>query len=61
MVAIGRIGLLTVSLILIVLGIGLGYIPEFPDVVATILLVVGVILFAIWIILFAIGLVKSGA
>ena len=56
-----REGLLILSIILIILGVVLGYVPYVPEPIATILFWVGIILFAIWIVLFAIATIKSGA
>jgi len=55
-----REGLLILSIILIVIGIVLGFVP-FVGVVGTILFWVGVVLIAIWIVLFAIQQIKSGS
>jgi len=56
-----REGLLILSIILIILGVVLGYVPYVPEPIATILFWVGIILFAIWIVLYAIATIKSGA
>ena len=56
-----REGLLILSIILIILGVVLGYVPHVPEPIATILFWVGIILFVIWIVLFAIVTIKSGA
>jgi hypothetical protein len=52
--------LLIVSIILIILGVVLGFIPYMPDPLPTVLFWVGIILFIIWIVLFAIQAVRSG-
>ena len=56
-----REGLLILSIILIIIGAVLGYVPYAPEPVASIIFWVGIILFVIWIVLFAIATIKSGA
>jgi quinol-cytochrome oxidoreductase complex cytochrome b subunit len=56
-----REGLLILSIILIIVGAVIGFIPYVPDVLASVIFWVGIILFIIWIILFAIVTIKSGA
>ena len=56
-----REGLLILAIILIILGVALPYIPFFPNILGTILLIIGIILFVIWIVLFAISTIKSGS
>ena len=55
-----REGLLILSIVLIILGVGLGYVPFVPDPIPAILFWVGIILLVIWIVLFAIAQIRSG-